>query len=92
MVDAVFDPLVAPSAVPSLLAGTFNFGVGLTTSYPLNIQNDDIALENDEIALLFLSSPLDSQVVVGGSVDGVPFYSNTTLIITDDDCEYTLCT
>ena len=90
-IDTLPDPLVASSAIPSFLAGTFDFGAGFETSYQLDIQNDNIALENNEISFLSLGSPNNGRVIVGGVVDGVEYFSTTRLTITDDECECILC-
>ena len=82
---------IEPSAVPIELAGTVIFTTGPasmdTILYDLDLRNDNVALENDEIVTITLSSPSSSRVVVGGMVNGVVYYPTATLTIQDDDCE-----
>ena len=82
---------IEPSAVPIELAGTVIFTTGPvsmdTVQYDLDLRNDNVALENDEIVTITLSSPSSSRVAVGGVVNGVVYYPTATLTIQDDDCE-----
>ena len=56
-------------------------------SYPLDIQDDDVALEDTEVFTLRLGSPSDSRVRIGGSSGGVQYFASTRINIVDDDCE-----
>ena len=83
---------VFPSAIASLLAGTVEFGAGSVSpfiEYPLDIQNDNVALEDSEVFRLVLGSPSDSRVQIGGRLEdvNVTFYATATITILDDECE-----
>ena len=75
-----------------LQAGTVTFdGVTLIIIYDLTIQNDNVALEDDDVFTLMLSSPSSSRVTVGGTASGVEYHSTTTVTIMDDDRKFILC-
>ena len=56
-------------------------------SYNLDIQDDDVALEDNEVFTLSLGGQSDSRDQIGGTVGGVVYYATTTVTILDDDCE-----
>ena len=60
----------------------------LTQKYHLNIENDDVALEDEEVFILHLNSPSNSSVHIGGNEGELDYYAATRIPILDDDCEY----
>ena len=55
-------------------------------SYDLDIQDDVVAVEDNEVFTLSLGGQSDSRVQIGGTVGGVVYYDTTTVTIQDDDC------
>ena len=84
-------PFVFPSAFEDLLAGTVLFSSGSGAPdiepYDLVIQDDDVALEDNEVFTLSLGGQSDSRVQIGGTVGEVVYYDTTRVTILDDDCE-----
>ena len=69
---------------------TLTFGSGPVSPFVdviLTIQNDDVALEADEIFDLTLSSPSNSLVQIGGSIPqfGFDVFETAGVTILDDD-------
>ena len=56
--------------------------------YILDIEEDNIALEDDEVFTLMLSSPSDIRVRIGGTAGGVAYHATTRVTIQDNDCEH----
>ena len=56
-------------------------------SYDLDIQDDVVAVEDNEVFTLSLGGQSDSRVQIGGTVGGVVYHATTTVTILDDDCE-----
>ena len=56
-------------------------------NYPLDIQDDEVALEDNEVFTLRLGSPSDGRVRIGGTAGGVQYFASTRITIVDDDCE-----
>ena len=57
--------------------------------YILDIEEDNIALEDDEVFTLMLSSPSDIRVRIGGTAGGVAYHATTRVTIQDNDREHT---
>ena len=56
--------------------------------YILDIEEDNIALEDDEVFTLMLSSPSDIRVRIGGTAGGVAYHATTRVTIQDNDCKH----
>jgi hypothetical protein len=82
-------PFVFQSAFEDLLAGTVLFSSGSEApdieSYDLDIQDDVVAVEDNEVFTLSLGGQSDSRVQIGGTVGGVVYHATTTVTILDDD-------
>ena len=92
--ESVHNPLVVPSANLDGLADTVEFNNNgdpaqllSTLQYRLDIQNDNVSLEDAEVFALHLNSPSDGSVQIGGTEDGVDYYTTTRVTVLDDDCE-----
>ena len=76
------------SAEADNIAGTVNFGAGPLAPdivpYPLDLTDDDFALENDELLTIALTSN-SSNVIIGGNVSGIVYYPTASITIQDND-------
>ncbi|CAI8014101.1 hypothetical protein GBAR_LOCUS8848, partial [Geodia barretti] len=78
---------IIPSAIPSDLASNVTFipNGNNREAIALDLRDDQTALEDDEFVTLTLSLPSASNISVGGTVNGVTYYSSARVTVKDND-------